>query len=156
MKDLGILMDEDLSFKAHRRCVIQKMRRKAAWTLRTFRAWDMRFMRSIWRSSIQPHQDYGSQIWTPVGMKGDLMEQEGPLRSFTKKVRGLGGLHYWARLSRMCLLSTERRQERYQIIYLWKTLNGLAPDYRAKWTSGFTRRGKMLVIPPRELDEDEN
>ena len=40
VKDLGVLMDRDLSYKAQRESAISKANRKAGWVLRTFRTRD--------------------------------------------------------------------------------------------------------------------
>ncbi len=105
-------------------------------------------LRTLWKTLARPHQDYASQLWSPVGSPGDLLAQETPLRAFSKRFRGFHGLHYWDRLSSACLLSTERRQERYKIIYAWKALQGLVPDCGIKVaTAPGTRRGRTLAVP---------
>ena len=106
-KDLGILVDCEATFNAHRAAVVAKTARKAAWVLRTFRTRDMGLLRTLWKSLVRPHQDYGSQLWSPVGAPGALMAQEGPQRAFTKRMGGLTNLHYWEWLQRAKLLSTE-------------------------------------------------
>ena len=148
-KDLGVLIDNNADFRPQRRAVAAKTAAKAAWVLRTFQRRDLPLMRTLWRTLIQPHQDYGSQLWSPVGLTGDFQLQETPLRAFTKRVAGLEKLPYWERLVRMSLLSTEHRQERYKIIYTWKVLKGLVP------ACGITLApslglwgGQMARVPP--------
>ena len=85
-------------------------------------------MRTLWRSLIQPHQDYASQLWSPANLLGDIQMQEAPLHSFTKRVRGFRETPYWERLQALELLSCERRQECYKVLYVWKALKGLVPD----------------------------
>ena len=82
--DLGILMDDIGDFKAQRLAAIAKTRQKASWVLRVFRSRDARTLKKLWRSLIQPHQDYCSQLWFPVGMVEDIKAQEVPLRAFSK------------------------------------------------------------------------
>ena len=106
-------------------------------------------MRTLWRSVVQPHQDYASQLWAPVGLRGDIHLQEAPLRAFSKCVRGMYDLPYWERLRALGLSSTERRNERYRIIYTWKVLAGLAPNCGMVLAErGDTRRGLLVAIPP--------
>ena len=106
-------------------------------------------MRTLWRSVIQPHQDYASQLWSPANLLGDIQIQEAPLRSFTKRVRGLQETPYWERLQALKLLSCERRQERYKLIYVWKALKGLVPDCGVSIDPLVgPRRGLMASIPP--------
>ena len=89
-------------------------------------------MRRTWKSIIQPHQDYCSVLWAPYGQshgqKGDLLEQEGPLRAFTKCAYGLRHIPYWEWLSQFKLFSIERRNQRYRCLYIWKIINGKVPD----------------------------
>ena len=122
---------------------------KAAWALRTFQSRALPLMRTLWRAVIQPHQDYASQLWAPVGLRGDLRLQEAPLRAFSKRVRGLGHLQYWERLAAMGLQSTERRQERYKIFYTWKALAGKVPSCGIKLApASGTRSGLTAQVPP--------
>ena len=90
-RDLGILVDTQANSRPQRIAVIKKVKAKAAWVLRVFRSHEPALMRRLWRTLIQPHQDYGSQLWSPAGLLGDLELQEPPLRTFTKRVRGLHG-----------------------------------------------------------------
>ena len=98
---------------------------------------------------IQPHQDYASQLWSPADQLGDIQIQEAPLRAFTKRVWGLYETPYWERLQCLGLLSCERRQERYKILYVWKALKGLVPfcGVSADPLVG-PRRGLTARIPP--------
>ena len=147
-RDLGILIDHKADFRPQRQAVAAKTAAKAAWVLRTFQGRGLPLMRTLWRTLVQPHQDYGSQLWSPVGLHGDLHLQESPLRAFTKRVSGLQGLPYWERLERMKLLSTERRQERYKIIYTWKALKGLVPFCGISLAPGSgTRSGQIARVP---------
>ena len=82
----------------------------------------------MWKSLILPHQDYCSILWSPVSHKGDKLQQEGPLRSFTKRAWGISGQNYWDRLRTFRLTSMERRVERYKVLYLYKIENGLVPN----------------------------
>ena len=59
--------------------------------------------------------DYGSVLWSPVVQKGDLKFQEGLLRTFTKRGKGMYKLNYWEHLEVFRLSSIKRRIERYKI-----------------------------------------
>ena len=147
VKDLGVLMDRDLSYKAQRESAINKANRKAGWVLRTFRTREQDFVRRTWRSLVLPHLDYCSLLWAPVSEKGDLLRNEGPLRSFSKKAWGLKHLSYWGRLKALKLQSMERRNERYRALYIYKMLHGYVPDIGLvkKETRDFTRAGSSLL-----------
>ena len=150
LKDLGIQMDMGADFKAHRRKAIKKTKQKCGWVLRSFRTRSPGPMRTLWRSLCQPHQDYGSQLWSPVGLVGDIADQEGPLRSFSRKVQGLGGQDYWKRLQSLNLSSTERRSERYKALYTWKMIHGYVPDIGIQFATDVdSRLGLTLRIPKK-------
>ena len=147
-KDLGVLIDDKADFRPQRWAVAAKTASKAAWVLRTFQGRHLPLMRTLWRTLVQPHQDYASQLWAPVGLQGDLQLQEAPLRAFTRRVQGLTDLPYWERLARMNLLSTERRQERYRIIYTWKALKGLVPPCGISLAPVTNTRSGLLALVP--------
>ena len=148
VKDLGILIDYNLSYKKQREKSISKTNQKAGWVLRTFKNRSVDFMRRIWRSIIQPHQDYCSPLWAPYNEKGELLAQEGPLRAYTKRAWGLYELPYWTRLKLFNLMSVERRVQRYRCIYIWKILNHKIPDIGIL-NLGRTRntRSGVTIIP---------
>jgi ribonuclease P/MRP protein subunit RPP40 len=146
--DLGIVMDSSGSFRAQRIKSAKKTSQKAGWVLRTFRTRDVGLLRILWRTLVQPHQDYASQLWAPVGLVGDIMAQEAPLRAFTRRMSGLRDLPYRLRLKAARLLSTERRQERYRALYTWKAIQGLVPNFGVIVAPSNLRRGRLLDIPP--------
>ena len=146
-RDLGVLVDSQGSFKAQRSAVVRKVKGKAAWVLRTFRGRSIPLMRTLWTALVRPHQDYGSQVWAPSGQPGDLRAQESPLRAFTKRMANLHHLHYWDRLLACGLSSTERRQDRYRVLYLWKVMMGLVPNFGITWRED-GRRGIQVRLPP--------
>ena len=66
-------------------------------------------------------------------------------RCFTRQIRGMRGLDYWARLRELRLFSQQRRRDRYQAIYMWKILDGLVPDPTPHALQSYTteRRGRQ-------------
>ena len=106
-------------------------------------------MRQLWNSLCQPHLDYGSVLWYPSEQKSLLMKGEAPFRAFSKKAWGMRSLNYWQRLERFKLNSNQRRMERYRIIYVWKSLNGIVPNLGFEWNSEISnlRNGRVLKYP---------
>ena len=47
---------------------------------------------------------------------------------------------------KMKLYSVQRRMERYRIIYLWKIIIGIVPNYGITWSDNMVR-GRMFNIP---------
>ena len=60
---------------------------------------------------------------------------------------------YHERLKSIELSSRQRRRERYCIIYIWKIIDGLAPNFSNPITSTFSgRRGRSCVISHVNVD----
>ena len=141
-------MDDELTYSQQIQKSLLKTRQKIGWIARTFRSRDVKFLRILWNSLVQPHMDYASILVTPVGLKGLIMAQEGPLRKMTKMAWKCRESNYWERLREFKLYSNQRRMERYKVIYIWKSLNGLVPSLGLEWAEDSnTRSGKCLKIP---------
>ena len=71
---------------------------------------------------------------------------ESPLRSYTKSFAGFGGLNYWSRLKKAGIQSVQRRNERFKILYLYKSLIGLVPliQMEIKYDE---RKGGLFKLP---------
>ena len=111
VKDLGLFIDKDLSFK-HQRCVaLGKVWKKLGWVKKTFHCRSTYILRTLWNSLLQPHLDYGSVLTAPMTI-GQRKECEKPLKTFTKLSWECRELNYWQRLKHFKLLSNERRMER--------------------------------------------
>ena len=80
-------------------------------------------------------------------MRGMIRAQEGLLKAYTKKISGCSNQNYWQRLKILKMLSSERRAERYKIMYIWKIINGLVPNLGLKWSSNNKRIGCLVEIP---------
>ena len=59
IKDLGILIDQELNYYDQFNAAISKTKQKYSWVLRTFSTRDPEFMRTMWNSLVQCHLDYG-------------------------------------------------------------------------------------------------
>ena len=133
IKDLGILVDREFTYEDHLRKAVSKTKQKSAWVLRTFSTREVPFLRTLWRSIIQCHLDYGNILWAPYSLKYKLRLLESPLREYTRRGKGLQEVNYWDRLKIFKLSSAQRRVERYRLIYTWKSLNGLASSLGINW-----------------------
>ena len=75
------------------------------------------------------------------------LAQEAPLKSYTRRIAGCKNLNYWQRLKYLKLQSTERRADRYRILYVWKMMNGKVPNYGLEWSQSNRKMGRMIVVP---------
>ena len=155
VKDLGVLIDNDGTFRSQCLQAQKRTMDKCSWALRTFKSRDPGILKTLWTSLARPHQDYASLLWFPVGKTGDIAWQEKPLRMLSKKMKGMRRLNYWERLEGMKLLSCERRNERYKILYIMKILLGMVPDLGVSIQSEENCRiGLTLKIPPKSGSKD--
>ena len=145
LRDLGVILSNDGKFKNHIDNVCSKVSMKCGWVLRTFNCRSVPFMKFIWKSLIQPHIDYCSQLYLPTS-KPEMEAIENLQKVYTKKIPELKRLNYWERLRALRMYSQQRRLERYRILYAWKILNNLAPNCGLEEMSS-ERRGRELRIP---------
>ena len=106
VKDLGVMVDDQLSYNQHRQKAIKKTVQKLGWVKRTFANRTIPFLKVIWNSILQPHQDYGSILTAPY-QKCERKASEHPLRVLTKLPSECKKCHYWDRLQKFRLYSNE-------------------------------------------------
>ncbi len=149
VKDLGITMSSDCTFREHINKMCQSARNMCSWVLRTFKSRSSILMLTLWKSLVMPILDYCSQLWCPM-LKGEIQQIEEIQKSFTRKIKMGDRGDYWNRLSSLRLYSLERRRERYRIIYVWKILEGLVPNLNKNPIRCTTslRHGRMCAVPP--------
>ena len=148
VRDLGVTMSNDGSFKQHITNMCQSARNMCAWILRTFQSRCSELMLTMWKSLVLPILDYCSQLWSPE-KTGLIQEIENIQKSFTRKISSQKRENYWERLHTYRLYSLQRRRERYRILYVWKILENLVPNVgQDKITSrSSTRHGRFCVVP---------
>ena len=146
-RDLGIQMNEDLSFKSHIELTRKKIKQKIGWILRSFQTRTPQFMKKVWKSLILPHADYGCQVWYTPDHLGEISTLEELQRNYTKRITGQKQNNYWQRLENLRIYSLQRRYERYFILYTWKILEGMVPDCGIKVLIS-DRRGRYCPLPP--------
>ena len=141
-------MSQNLKFTDHIQTIATRCRSLSGWILRTFITRDSVPMMKLFNSLLIPRIDYCSQLWAPHLIKEwEMLEQI--QRRFTSRISGLEELNYWERLKKLRQYSIERRTERYQIIYIWKIIEGLAPNLATNKITvrNNERRGKYCIVP---------
>ena len=146
MKDLGILVDPELSFKPHVTHVVKSATQTAGRVLRSFETREKDPMLLLLKSFIRPHLEYISPIWSPF-LVGEIQRVEAVQRAFTSKISGCEELNYWQRLRHLGLYSLQRRRERYKILYVWKMYRNLLPNHLNLDFKFSLRRGPYVERP---------
>ena len=148
--DLGVIISDDAKFHDQNKKAAANGRGRAGWICRVFNTRSKHEMLILYKALVLPLLEYCSPLWNPSG-SGQIREIENVQRSFTRRIQGLENLNYWERLKELNLYSLERRRERYCIIYIWKILNNLAPNFsdplEIELTLGSDRRGLKCKIP---------
>ena len=145
LRDLGVIMSDSSNFKDHINKVCTTVKQKFAWILRTFKSRDTNFMKLMWKSLVQGHIDYCSQLYMPI-QSTEMMQLENLQKCFTKRIPEVQSLDYWQRLKYLRIYSQNRRLERYRIIYTWKILENLVPNCGLEFSVS-ERRGRCVNVP---------
>lgn len=145
-KDLGVNFSNKGDFREHIQIKTAKARQMSGYILRTFMIRNTQPMLILFKSLVLPHIEYCSVIWNPHLQK-EINRLESVQRNFTCKLEGMENLDYYERLKSLHLYSTERRRDRYLLIYIYKILFRKVPNpgLSYKWS---LRRGKVLITPP--------
>ena len=155
VKDLGVTVSNDLTWTKQVEEVDAKARVMSGWALRVFSTRDQSAMITIWNAKIRPIFDYCSPLWAPCPNNyKDIELLEETQRSFTRCINGMEGLDYAQRLKTLKLYSTQRRHERYKLIYIYKIKEKLVPNISSTYGLQFfnsKRHGCMCRIPSYTL-----
>ena len=149
LRDLGVLLDSDLSFTLQIEKVVSSASQMVGWGMRTFRGRSSYLLLTMFKSLVQPHLDYCSQLWSPTSQEL-INKLEQVQRSLVSKIsdKRIQNLNYWEKLSCLRLYSQERRRERYMIIFVWKISQQMVSGYTIPFTTCCSRTGRKAVPAP--------
>ena len=144
-KDLGVHFNSSGDFSDHIKLKVSKAKQIAGYIMRTFLSRKPEIMLTLLKSLVLPIIDYCSIVWSPYTQQ-DIASIESVQRNYTSKLEGMAELNYYNRLKRLKLYSSERRRDRYNILYIFKIIHGKVPNpgISFKWSP---RRGKVLTYP---------
>ena len=142
LKDLGIIIDQKLTFSSHIIEMVAKAKQRIFLLFRTFRTRDRAPLLIAYKSYILPLVNYCSSVWSPQ-LLGDIYSIESVQRLFTRMMAGLEQMSYTDRLHTLKLPTLELRRLRSDLVLCYKILNGqIAGDiasYGLKYCSTNTR-----------------
>ena len=118
LRDLGVILSDNGKFQDQIEKVSRKVRQKVGWICQSFYNRRTATMKHLWKTLIQCHIDYCSQLYLPGQAQG-LHEIEKLFYNFTQRIPEVRELNYWSRLQSLQMYSQERRMERYRVIYMW-------------------------------------
>ena len=150
-KDLGVLMDQRLSFQDEISARIAKANRIVGTIRRTFSFLNADMMKTLFKALVRPHLEYGAPIWSPA-LRKDVDRLEQVQRRATKMVPELRQLSYPNRLKRLKLPSLAFRRLRGDMVETFKILNHFYDiDHNSFFTLSqlTTRNNSLKIYTPR-------
>ena len=147
LRDLGVQMSTDLTFKIQINNVITGASKMSGWVQRTFKSRSKLVMKTCWNSMVQSKLDYCSQLWSPTD-QATISRLEDIARHYTSRIWGMKDLDYLERLQALQMLSQERRRERYMVTFIWKISMGMVKGYHGIKFKYSQRRGWEAVPCP--------
>ena len=145
LRDLGVEINEEGTFTEHIENICKKSQTEKRVDPKIILHQGGRIYETyMFNTLVQPKIYYCSQLYMPLEGK-NLEKIEKLLGDYTRKIPGKVGLNW---LSKLRNNSEQRRLERYQVIYTWKTMEGLTPNCGVNWSSTTERNGRTCKIPP--------
>ncbi len=123
-KDLGITIDNQLSFQTHCSDMVSKASRNLAIIRRTFQHLDEETLIPLYKALVRSHLEYGVDVWSPR-LKRDIHSIESVQQRATKLVPVLEDLSYQERLTKLKLPTMVCRRRRGEIIQVYKFLHNI-------------------------------
>ena len=121
LKDLGIYIDQELSFDKHMNSAVNKANRILAIARKTFYHIDQDMFMLIYKGLIRPYLEYATSVWSSHLMK-HIEDIENVQRRATKQIPGISHLPYNKRLKKLNLPTLSFRRARGDMIQVFKLL----------------------------------
>lgn len=122
-KDLGVVIDNGLSFDEHLAEKVNKANKIVGIIRRTFLTLDESMFKALYTAMVRPHLEYANQVWCPFKKK-DIEIIENVQRRATKQIPTLKNMSYEQRLSKLELPTLAYRRIRGDMIETYKIVNG--------------------------------
>ncbi len=121
--DLGLILDDSLSFTTHILSLVSKARSRCAVYFKNFVSRDPATMRLFFITYVRPLLEYCSVIWNPV-TKGNIDLIERVQRYFSNNIPGCRFLPYGEHLRRLSIESLQLRRTIADMVCLFNIVSG--------------------------------
>jgi hypothetical protein len=158
MRDLGVLVDNRLTFAEHVNTIVVKGHLRANQILRCFLSRDLALLTRAFITYVRPILEYCSPVWSPC--TASLVNRiESVQRRFTKRLFGYNSLSvaYDTRCAQLGIDRLETRRLRTDLVTCYKIIHGLvainSDDFFEVVTNRATRGNSYkLVVPDSRID----
>ena len=120
--DLGVVVDDKLSFSCHILSATKKAYRKSALISRCFHSKNATNLKRAFCSYVRPILEYASQVWSPHTLK-NISLLENVQRRFTKTISRLHFSPYPLRLSSLSIPSLAHRRIHIDLCTVYRILH---------------------------------
>ena len=146
-KDLGIVIDNKLSFSSHYEKIVNKANKLLGIIRRNFTYIDSVNFKLMYKAIIRPTIEYGATVYNPI-LQQDINKIESIQRRATKMVLGLDTLTYEQRLRCLNLPTLKYRRARGDMIQVYKYMHkiNIAPEGMLQIVQGSITRGHTLKL----------
>ena len=118
-KDLGVIVDNNLSFQTHIEMKVKNANKLVGLLRRSFTHLDGKMFKQLFISIVRPHLEYCASVWNPY-LKKNIELIENVQRRATKQVAGLSHMSYKDRLKSIDLPTLKYRRYRGDMIEVYK------------------------------------
>ena len=91
--DLGVIIDDNLTFQSHMQSKISKANSIMGLIRRSFQYLDNNMFRMLFTALVRPHVEYANAVWAP-SLKKDIISIENIQRRATKYLYGMKDISY--------------------------------------------------------------
>ena len=158
-KDIGIHVDEHLSFDTHINYIANKANRVLAITRKSFEFMDIQTFKYLYKGLVRPQLEYATSVWHPHLIRQMETIEDVQIRA-TKMVPGLSNLTYPERLKKLDIPTLRYRRICGDMIQMYKLIckpkvgayDCSLPSLFEKFPRDLRGHDKKLVYDPHRLD----
>ena len=158
-KDIGIHVDEHISFDTHINYIANEANRVLAITRKSFEFMDIQTFKYLYKGLVRPQLEYATSVWHPHLIRQMETIEDVQIRA-TKMVPGLSNLTYPERLKKLDIPTLRYRRIRGDMIQMYKLIckpkvgayDCSLPSLFEKFPRDLRGHDKKLVYDLHELD----
>jgi hypothetical protein len=124
VSDLGVIISDNLKFSAHCAKIARDGYRMVNLIYAVFTNRSIDFLCKMYKAYVLPKVEYACEIWCPYFVR-DIDAIEGVQRLFVRRLPGMAGLDYKARLAKLNWITLACRRIHRDLILTYKIVNKL-------------------------------